>query len=66
VFELRAIEPWIASEWSMCQEDLKAEVRSKEDGKRFVLGLSELEVVENASRNHQLLDDYAVWFVNSR
>jgi hypothetical protein len=66
VFVLRSIEPWIASEWSMCQEDLKAKVRRKGDGRHFVLGLSELEVVDQASRNHQLLDDYAVWFVNSR
>jgi hypothetical protein len=35
-------------------------------GRHFFLGLSELEVVEQASRNHQLLDDYAVGFVNSR
>jgi hypothetical protein len=35
-------------------------------GRHFVLGLSELEVVDQASKNHQLLDDYAVWFVNSR
>jgi len=66
VFVLRSIEPWIASEWSMCNEDLKAKVRREADGRRFVLGLSELEVVDRASRNHQLLDDYAVWFVNSR
>jgi hypothetical protein len=36
------------------------------DNKIFLLGLAELEVKNKQSPNWQLLDDYAVWFVNSR
>jgi hypothetical protein len=55
------------SEWMMFGgEDIAAHVRRKSDGKEFGLGLAELEAVNKKSRNYQLLDDYAVWFVNNR
>ena len=47
-------------------EDIGAHVRRKSDGKEFWLGLAELKAVDKKSANHQLLDDYAVWFVNNR
>ncbi len=50
----------------MIPDEVKANVRRKSDGKRFVLGLSELKVTNKDSQNYQLLDDYAVWLVNYR
>jgi hypothetical protein len=66
VFDLISLDPEADSEWSMFHEDLKAHVCRKSDGKSFVLGLSELKTVDKRSGSHQLLDDYSVWFVNSR
>jgi hypothetical protein len=67
IFELLVIEADGYSEWMMFgREDLAGLVRRKSDGKEFYLGLSEIEAVEKNSINYQLLDDYAVWFVNSR
>ena len=44
--------------------DLKAHVRRKTDGKKFILGLSELKATNEHSYDYQLLHDYAVWLVN--
>lgn len=66
-FELLAIEADVYSEWMMfCGEDLAGHVRRKSDGKEFWLGLAEIEPVDKNSKNDQLLNDYAVWFVNNR
>jgi len=66
-FELMAIEKDAWSEWMMFDsEDLAAHVVRKSDGQEFYLGLAEIEAVERGSVNHQLLDDYSVWFVNNR
>jgi hypothetical protein len=65
-FELIAIEPDAYSEWMMFDEDLGAHVRRKSDGKEFWLGLAEIKAVDKRSKNFQLLNDYAVWFVNNR
>lgn len=65
-FELISIERRRWSEWMMFDEDLAARVRRISDGKEFFLGLSELKAIDRKSANYQLLDDYAVWFVNSR
>jgi hypothetical protein len=66
-YELLAIEADVYSEWMMFHgEDLAAHVRRRSDGKEFYLGLAELKAVDRKSRNYELLDDYAVWFVNSR
>jgi len=54
------------SEWMMFDEDILANVRRKSDGKEFCLGLAELRVTAKKSPNFQLVDDYAVWLVNSR
>ena len=66
VFDLTGVRIDAESEWSMFPEDLQACVRRKADGKEFVLGLSELEATDKDSMNSQFLDDYSVWFVNSR
>jgi hypothetical protein len=66
VFVLLGIEPDVYSEWKLFDEDLAAHVRRKSDGKEFWLGLAELKAVAKKSKNYQLLDDYAVWFVNNR
>lgn len=66
-FELLSIEQGLMSEWMLfAGEDLAAHVRRKSDGKEFCLGLAELEVTNKKSKNHQLLDDYVVYFANYR
>ena len=66
IFELSAINNDIHSEWMLYHgEDLAARVRRKSDGKEFYLGLAEIETVNKKSGNHELLDDYSVWFVNT-
>jgi hypothetical protein len=65
-FELLRIGKDGQSQWMMFFEDLTAHVRRKIDGKEFILGLAEIKAVDRKSANYQLLDDYAVWFVNNR
>jgi len=66
-FELLAIEEDVYSEWMIFHgEDLADHLRRKTDGKEFYLGLAEVEAVDKKSKNYQLLNDYAVWFVNNR
>lgn len=66
LFELNAIDVDSDSEWSMFSEDLKAHVRRQSDGKRFILGLSELKAMNKKSYEYQLLHDYSVWHANYR
>ena len=67
VFELLSIEQDVVSEWMLfAGEDIAAHVKRKSDGKEFCLGLAELETTNKQSKNHQLLDDYVVYFVNYR
>jgi hypothetical protein len=47
-------------------DGLAVEVQRVSDSKRFVLPLAHLKATEKPSNNAQLLDDYAVWFVNGR
>jgi len=66
-FELLSIEQGVISKWMLFGgEDLAAHVRRKSDGKKFCLGLAELEFTNAASKNYQLLHDYVVYFVNYR
>ncbi|MEG3838164.1 calcium-binding protein [Microcoleus sp. Z1_C3] len=46
------------------EEGIFVEVQRVGDRQKFMLPLSELESVDVTSRNNQLLDDYAVWFIN--
>lgn len=67
IFELLSIERDMISEWMLYGgEDLACQVRRKSDGKKFYLGLAEIKALDKKSVNYQLLDDYAVWFVNNR
>ena len=66
VFELTSITLDSESEWCMVPDEVKAHVRRKTDGKRFILGLSELKATNKDSQNYQMLHDYAVWLVNYR
>jgi hypothetical protein len=50
------------NDWS----ELGAKVKRMEDGKKFDLSLSELEVTDRSSPNYPLLDDYSTWFWNYR
>jgi len=66
-YELLEIDRSAISEWQLFQgEDIGAIVRRISDGREFCLGLSELEATDKSSANHQLIEDYAVWLVNSR
>ena len=47
-------------------DGLAVRVKRVSDRKRFVLPLANLKAPEKPSKNHQLLDDYVVWFVNWR
>jgi len=47
-------------------DGLAVKVKRVSDSKRFVLPLARLKATEKPSNNAQLLDDYAVWFVNAR
>jgi hypothetical protein len=65
VFRLERLEPDAAdSEWAMRRDDTGACVRRERDGREFLLGLSELKAVDHGSPNGQVLNDFAVWFVN--
>ncbi|MGL5061059.1 MAG: calcium-binding protein [Microcoleus sp.] len=45
-------------------EGLIVTVQRLSDKKQFILPLVDLEACDESSPNNQLLDDYAVWFVN--
>ena len=66
-YELVKIEQEVVSEWMMFGwEDIAAHVRRIPDGKTFILGLTELKATDKKSPNHQLIDDFGCWLVNSR
>ena len=66
-YELLEIDCEAKSGWMLFwRQDIGADVRRISDGKKFLLGLSELKVTDKKSKNYQLLDDYSVWFVNNR
>ncbi|MEG4517041.1 MULTISPECIES: calcium-binding protein [unclassified Microcoleus] len=46
------------------EEGIFVQVQRVGDRQKFMLPLFELESVDVISRNNQLLDDYAVWFLN--
>jgi hypothetical protein len=56
-YELLSIERGGRSKWMMFHEDIVARVRRKSDGKKFDLGLAELQVTDEKSPNFQLVDD---------
>jgi hypothetical protein len=66
VFELTSISLRSTSRWCMVPDELKAHVRRKSDGKKFVLGLSELKATSKGSKAYRMLHDYSVWLVNCR
>jgi hypothetical protein len=45
---------------------LVVNVRRISDKKKFALTLSDLKATDEKSKNHELLDDFSVWFVNWR
>lgn len=48
------------------EEQIFVKVERVTDKKQFLLPLDNLEATQRKSRNYQLLDDYAVWWVNYR
>src|SRR6266446_3053940 len=47
-------------------EGILVHVRRVSDKKKFLLPLANLEATQKKSLHYQMLDDYAVWFVNWR
>jgi hypothetical protein len=45
-------------------EQIFVSTKRLSDQKEFILDLDYLKAVDKKSKNHQLLDDYAVWYVN--
>jgi hypothetical protein len=60
-FELIALEEEVNEDYGII-----VQVKRTSDGRRFELPLADLETKDEKSRNHELLDDYSVWFVNFR
>jgi hypothetical protein len=45
-------------------EGLMVRIKRVSDRKQFVIPLADLKVTNKESPNYQLIDDYAVWYVN--
>jgi hypothetical protein len=45
-------------------DGLMVKVKRISDHKHFILPLADLKVIDNNSPNHELVHDYAVWYVN--
>jgi hypothetical protein len=61
-YELRSLDDAAVDEvW-----DILVNVQRIPYRKRFTIPLSELQAVDRASHNYQLLKDYTVWYVNWR
>ena len=58
-FTINSLDDFVIQE-----EGIFVEVQRVGDSQKFMLPLFELESVDVISRNNQLLDDYAVWFLN--
>jgi hypothetical protein len=58
-FTINRLEDFVVQE-----EGIFVEVQRVGERQKFMLPLSELESVDVISPNTQLLDDYALWFVN--
>jgi hypothetical protein len=48
------------------EDGILVHVRRLSDKKKFTLTLSDLQATDEQTKNYQLLDDFAVWFVNWR
>ncbi len=57
IFELIAFENEV-------HEQIFVKVKRQSDGKTFIIELDTLEAIDTTSKNYQILDDYAVWYVN--
>ena len=62
IYELYNITRNAKSEWTVFKDDIGAHVKRLSDGKKFILGLSELKTPDRKARAYQLLDDYSIWF----
>lgn len=59
-YELLTFNARFDEDW----DELVVTVQRIPHRKQFTIPLSELQAVDKASRNYQLLHDYSVWFVN--
>lgn len=46
------------------EEQILVKVKRKSDKKQFIIELDWLQAEDEQSKNYQLLNDYAVWYVN--
>ncbi|MBA4417721.1 MAG: hypothetical protein C0392_07400 [Syntrophus sp. (in: bacteria)] len=58
-YELKRFEDLINED-----KGILVKVKRVYDNQRFILGLASLKAINETSKNHTLLDDYSVWFVN--
>jgi hypothetical protein len=71
--ELKKIQPSYTDTFTFMSFDdqiddrngLMVKVKRLSDSKQFVLALADLKVTDTTSPNHQLVHDYAVWYVNN-
>jgi hypothetical protein len=61
IYELKRFEDLIDENMGIL-----VKVKRVNDNQRFILDLASLKAVDETSKNHILLDDYSVWFVNYR
>jgi hypothetical protein len=59
IYELKRFEELIDE-----KAGILVKVKRVIDNKRFILDLASLKTTDETSKNHKLLDDYKVWFVN--
>ena len=70
--ELKKTQPSYADTYTFMSFDDKIDdnnglivkVKRLSDNKQFVLPLADLKVTDNTTPNHELVHDYAVWYVN--
>ncbi len=64
-YRLVSIKYGVYSKWMMRRDgEIAANVERISDGKKFVLGLSELKVKDKKSPSFKLVEDFAVFFWN--
>jgi hypothetical protein len=61
IFELLSLDDEVDED-----SGIIANVKRVSDERKFRLTLDYLEAMDEQSKNHELLDDYSVWFVNYR
>ena len=62
IFNAIRVKNNIYSEWVIESKDFLVEAQRNSDGKIFYLGLSEIKLVNQNTKNQHLLNNYMDWF----